>query len=329
MFDAVPVTRSRRRAGRPCNGRVRALAQFERRVVVRAVSQSIGSIQFTIEPRATAMMTEQTMSVPSQAPLTDGQSEAEQIKMQVLGSRFMFLPALAGISYGIAWAGGLAAWPSNLTIDATKREIVSLYSAHQSEATAQYLVVEAIAGVLLGMVLLYCIWSIRRCERTWTSRAAVAGGVAVAVSLLQCLLGLLLVSAASKGHLSQSGDICQLINRLDGVKQLLLGACVVMLGILLRTTSNYPLWLWRTSVITGIALVPSGLGYLLLWNVLARTAFVSLPLLILWVAGTGIWFGAESQRPGLRVCAFRESLATRKQGRLSSLIMSIRNKVGS
>jgi hypothetical protein len=242
------------------------------------------------------MMTEQTVRVPSQAPPIDGQSEAEQIKMQVLGRCFMFLPALAGISYGIAWAGGLAAWPSNLTIDATKREIVSLYAAHQSEATAQYLVVEGIAGVLLGMVLFYCIWRIRRCERTWTSRAAVAGGVAVAVSLLQCLLGLLLVSAASKGYLGRSGDIYQLINRLDGVKQLLLGACVVMLGILLRTTSNYPLWLGRTSVITGIALVPSGLAYLLLWNVLAGTTFASLPLLILWVAGTGIWFGAESQR---------------------------------
>jgi hypothetical protein len=242
------------------------------------------------------MMTEPTVSVPSQAPPTDGQSKAGQIKMQVLARWFMFLPALAGIGYGIAWAGGLAVWPSNLTIDATKREIVSLYAAHQSDAKAQYLAVEGIAGLLLGIVLFTCIWRIRRCERTWTSRAAVAGGVAVAVSLLQCLLGLLLVSAAGKGELGQSGDIYQLINRLDGVKQLLLGACVVMLSILLRTTSNYPVWLGRTSVITGIALVPSGLAYLLLWNGLAVTAFVSLPLLILWVAGTGIWFGAERQR---------------------------------
>jgi hypothetical protein len=242
------------------------------------------------------MMTEQTVSAPSQAPPTDGQSEARQIKLQVQGRWFIFLPALAGISYGIAWAGGLAAWPSNLSIDATKREIVSLYAAHQSEATAQYLVVEGLAGALLGIVLFSCIWRLRRCERTWTSRAAVAGGVAVAVSLLQCLLGLVLVSAASKGYSGQSGDIYQLINRLDGVKQLLLGACVLMLGVLLRTTSNYPLWLGRTAVITGIALLLSGFAYLLLWNVLAGTTFVSLPLLILWVAGTGIWFGAESQR---------------------------------
>ena len=273
--------------------------------MVRAVPQSIGSMQFTVEPRTTVTMAERTVSVPSQTPPTDGQSETEQIKMQVLGRRLIFLPALAGISYGIAWAGGLAAWPSNLTIDATKKEIVSLYAAHQSEATLQYLVVEGIAGVVLGVVLFYCIWRTRWCQRTWTSRAAVAGGVAVAVSLLQCLLGLVLVSAASKGYLGQSGDIYQLINRLDGAKQLLLGACVVMLGIRLRTTSNYPLWLGRTAVIAGIALVPSGLAYLLLWNVLAGTTFVSLPLLILWVAGTGIWFGVESQR-GVH-CAFVHS----------------------
>jgi hypothetical protein len=240
-------------------------------------------------------MTEQTVSVPSQTPPNDGQSEAEQIKMQVLGRWFMFLPALAGISYGIAWAGGLAAWPSNLSIDATKWEIVSLYAAHQSEATAQYLVVEGIAGVLLGMVLFYCIWRLRMCERTWTSRAAVAGGVAVAVSLLQCLLGLLLVSTASKGYLGQSGDIYQLINRLDGAKQLALSVCVVALGTRLRATASYPLWLSRITVILGPALATSGLAYLLLWGVLAGTTFVSLPLLVVWVAGSGIWLGTGSQ----------------------------------
>src|SRR5271168_3932290 len=102
------------------------------------------------------------------------------------------------------------------------------------------------------------------------------GGVAVAISLLQCLLGLSLVSSTSNGHPGQSGDIYQLVNRLDGVKQLLLSACIVAVGVLLRTRSTYPLWLGRTTVILGIALVPSGLACLLLWNVLAGTTFVSL-----------------------------------------------------
>jgi hypothetical protein len=240
-------------------------------------------------------MTVQNIGVPSQAPITDPQPEAQHIGAQAPGRWFNSLPALAGIGYGVAWLAGLAAWPSNPAIDASKREIVSLYAAHMSQAAAQYLVVEGLAGVLLGIVLFYSIRRVSRCDPTWISRVAVAAGGVVAISLLQSLLGLFLVSSASKGHLSQSGDIYQLINRLDGAKQVLLGACVVILGVLLRTTSNYPQRLMRTTVIVGIALGASGLAYLLLWNALAGTAFVSLPLLIFWVAGTGIWLGASSQ----------------------------------
>ena len=240
-------------------------------------------------------MTVQNISVPSQALITDPQPEVQHIRVRAPGRWFKSLPALAGIGYGVAWLAGLAVWPSNLAIDASRREIVSLYAAHMSQAAAQNLVVEGLAGVLLGIVLFYSIRRVSRCDPTWTSRVAVVAGVVVAISLLQSLLGLFLVSSTSKGHLSQSGDIYQLINRLDGVKQLLLAACVVILGVLLRTTSNYPQRLMRTTVIVGIALVPSGLAYLLLWNALAGTTFVSLPLLIFWVAGTGIWLGAENQ----------------------------------
>ena len=240
-------------------------------------------------------MTEQTVRVQSQALITDGQSEVP-VKLEAPRGWFRSVPAFAGIGYGIAWVAGLAAWPSNLAIDASEREIVSLYAAHMRQATAQYLLVEGLAGLFLGTVLFYCLRYASRRDRTWTSRAALVGAVVVAISLLQCLLGLVLVSSASKGHSGQSDDIYQLINRLDGVKQLLLGVFVVMLVGLLRTTFNYPLWLGRTAVILGIALVPSGLAYLLLWNALAGSTFVSLPLLILWVAGTGIWLTGESQR---------------------------------
>jgi chromate transport protein ChrA len=240
-------------------------------------------------------MTGQNVSVPTQLRIADPQPEVQHIGVQAPGRWFKSLPALAGIGYGVAWLAGLAAWPSNPAIDASKREIVSLYAANMGQAAAQFLVVEGLAGALLGIVLFYSIRRVSRCDPTWTSKVAVAAGVVVAISLLQSLLGLFLVFSASKGHLSQSGDIYQLFNRLDGVKQLLLGVCVVILGVLLRTTSNYPQRLMRTTVMVGIALGASGLSYLLLWNALAGTAFVSLPLLILWVAGTGIWLGAESQ----------------------------------
>ena len=102
-------------------------------------------------------MTHQTIRVPSQVPLSDRQPEVQQTRVQAHGRWFNSLPALAGIGYGIAWVVGLAAWPSKLAIDASEKEIVTVYATHMSQAATQYLLVEGLAGVLLGMVLLYCL----------------------------------------------------------------------------------------------------------------------------------------------------------------------------
>ena len=77
------------------------------------------------------------------------------------------------------------------------------------------------------------------------------------MSLAQCALGLLLAgSAVPDGDSGRAGSLFAAVNRLDGVKML--------------------------------ALVVSGVGYLLLSSTLAPVAFVSGPLLLLWVAGAGI-----------------------------------------
>jgi hypothetical protein len=105
-------------------------------VVARDDSQVIGPIHLITDPKATTTMTEETVGVSSQLPLTDRQPEVQQIRAPALGRWFKSPPALAGISYGIAWVAGLAAWPSNLAIDASKREIVSIYAAHTSHVLA-------------------------------------------------------------------------------------------------------------------------------------------------------------------------------------------------
>ena len=234
-------------------------------------------------------MTKQGASVLSQARLPVTQPEIPRINRSATRSWTRFLPAIAGIGYGVAWVTGLVVWPSNLAIDATEDGIVSLYATHMSQATAQYLLVEGLAGICLGTVLLYCVRRAGRGDRRWTPAAAVLGGVAVTISLSQCLLGMFLVSSTSKGLLSQSGELYTVINRLDGAKQILLGATAVSLAILRRGVPTFPHWLRRITVLLGIALVPSGLAYLFLWNALAGSTFISLPLLVLWLAGTGLW----------------------------------------
>ena len=49
-----------------------------------------------------------------------------------------------------------------------------------------------------------------------------------------------------------------------------------------------PRWLRALAVPLGLALIASGWAYLTLSNALAWTAYVSGPVLLLWVAGAGI-----------------------------------------
>jgi hypothetical protein len=234
------------------------------------------------------MVTKRISSVLPPAQITVGRSEVPEPMARLTGRWFRLLPAIAGIGYGVAWVTGLAVWPSNLSIAASASGVVSLYAAHVGQATAQYLLVEGLAGVFLGTVLFICVRDVGHGDAS-TIAATTAGGLAVVLSLSQCLLGLCLITAASNGHLGKSGGLYALTNRLDGVKQLLLGTAVVMLVLVRRSRPRFPLWIRRITVVLGIALIPSGLAYLFLWNALAGATFISLPLLVLWLAGTGLW----------------------------------------
>jgi hypothetical protein len=57
---------------------------------------------------------------------------------------------------------------------------------------------------------------------------------------------------------------------------------------LVRRTRLLPAWLGWLAALLAVALVVSGVGYLLLSSALAPAAFVSGPLLVVWVTATGI-----------------------------------------
>ena len=206
-------------------------------------------------------------------------------------SRHWLLPAISGFGYASAWIAGLFEWPSNLAIDSTGRQVVGLYSDHPSQAAVQYLLVEGVAGILLGTTLFYLLHEVRR--RSPDARllgATVLGWVSAALSVLQCVLGLILISSATIGDVISSGDIFALVNRLDGVKQLLLCA-IIWLAVRLRRI--LPLWLRRVAWILAATLLPSGLAYLFLANDIAWTASLALPFLSLFIGGSGL--GHEDQ----------------------------------
>ena len=112
--------------------------------------------------------------------------------------------------------------------------------------------------------------------------------------MLQCVLGLLLAGAAGAGgDASRAGALFDLINRMDGAKMLAL-AVMALAAVGLGRRGLLPRWLGYNGAMLTAALTASGVGYLLLNDTLAQAAAVSLPLLLVWVAGVGMALGRRS-----------------------------------
>ncbi len=202
----------------------------------------------------------------------------------------------AGVLYGAAWIVGLAVWSDNTTVSESGAKVVADYGSSQGPALAQSALTHGLAGLaLLGVVLAIA----RRVPRALA--ILVAGLGAVAISLTQFVLGVLLAGwAAPAGRAGTSGALYEAITRLDGVKMFALAALAVAGAVAIRRHEVAPRWLVPLGWALAAALVVSGIGYLLLVGGLASAAYVSLPLLLVWVCGLG-WSlrGPRSARPAI------------------------------
>jgi hypothetical protein len=205
-----------------------------------------------------------------------------------LGRWLRLLPAWAGICYLAAWAVGLAAWPTNLALNATNAQVATAYRAHPAGAVSQYLLAEGVAGLLFGVVLAVAVFSGRDRSPSlhWPAAAAAS---AVAISLLQAVVGMFLITAATHHDIARAGELSNLVNRLDGVKMLALAAVAAYLFASRTGHRRAPNWLRATAALAAATLTMSGLDYVLLSNPLAWTVYISGPVLLAWIAGTGIW----------------------------------------
>jgi hypothetical protein len=247
-------------------------------------------------------MTNTQGSASLEMDLDEGSSKLEdRIEDHAIRSGYWLIPAVAGIGYAAAWMAGLMEWPTNLAINSPGQEVTALYSQHTNQAAAQYFLVEGVAGVLLGVVLLYLFRVVRRQgSGVKVVGAAVLGLAAAALSVAQCALGLLLVSSAKAGGVARTDDLYALVNRLDGGKQLLLCASVIVLVVSVHPRSVLPWWLEGVAWVLAVTLLPSGFAYLLLAQGMAWTAALALPLLLLFVTGSGIWLTTSILKPAFR-----------------------------
>jgi hypothetical protein len=206
-------------------------------------------------------------------------------------------PAAAGVAFVVAWAAGLAVWPSNLNVAAAGTKVLSAYAGHRGAAIAQYLLVEGVAAIALTFVVMALgRAALRRGSGRPGRVVLLAGSGAAIVSLVECALGLMLCAGAvPDGEAGRAGSLFHLINRIDGVKMLALAVMALaavdlaLRGVLVTRRLGY------LSALLGVSMTASAIGYLLLNNTLTQAAAMSLALLLIWVAATGISVGRGSR----------------------------------
>ncbi|MEZ0089619.1 hypothetical protein [Streptacidiphilus sp. EB129] len=193
---------------------------------------------------------------------------------------------VAGVAYLASWAAGLVAMsvrPLNVPIDASSPQVVAGYAGHLAAATVQNLLSEGLPAIALAVVVLW----LGRAVPAGATRGVVlwTGIAAVAVSLAQCVLGLMLTAWALPDHRTGlAGGLFVAVNHLDGVKMLLLAALALAAG----RGGALPRWVGVVGVVLALSLAASGIGYLLLLNGLGDAAFVSGPILLVWVCAAGL-----------------------------------------
>ena len=207
------------------------------------------------------------------------------------------VPAVAGLAYTASWLAGLTVAPSSTNVRSTGAQVVAGYAGHEGATATQFVLTEGTASLALAVV---AIALGRAGLPAGAGRAArltaSAGCAAAAIALIQCALGLYLtVSVVPAGHAGTAAAVTDTLNRLDGVKMLVLAIMAVAGTILARRTGLLPRWLQWTGVALAAAITTSGIGYALLNPALALAAWVSLPLLLAWVTGAGITVGRAAR----------------------------------
>ena len=208
-------------------------------------------------------------------------------------SRLLTVTGMTGIAYALSWIAGLSIPTPSPPLSASGAEIAAALAGHGSAVAAQFTLTEGLPAAGLAVVSVALARAARRSGAAAAARAALVAGLAAAlVSLVQFVLGMALAGASGPGTEHALYDA---VNRLDGIKMFLLAS----VGLAGAASAVLPRWLRYTGIALAVALVCSGVPYLLLWSGGAVLAYVSGPLLLLFITGSGIALGRLA--PELRI----------------------------
>ena len=197
---------------------------------------------------------------------------------------------IAGICYVFAWITGLLVFSASTHVRSSGAELLRVYRGHEFTASTQYVLTEGAAAIALAVVVCALARATDPAREPRLERAVLASGLgAVVVSLVQCVLGLYLAERLiPEGRAHAAITMNDLINRLDGAKMLMLaGLALAGISLVRRGRMGSSRWLAAVALALAATLAISSIGYLLLLDGPALAAWVSLPLLLVWVCGTG------------------------------------------
>ncbi|MFH8224006.1 hypothetical protein ACH4C2_33205 [Streptomyces sp. NPDC018057] len=158
---------------------------------------------------------------------------------------------------------------------------------------AQALFVHGVAAVCLLVVGAGLTGRGRRTGSTAAVAAGWAGRAAGVLAAVQLVLELIAVSGADPASPGRTGALFEAVQRTDGAKML---ALAVLAAATCAASRHSTLLRRREAVLArvlAVAITVSGVGYLLLHPALTPAAFVSLPLLLIWIAVLGAALGGR------------------------------------
>ena len=209
------------------------------------------------------------------------------------GSRRAVTPGTRGtliatIGYAVAWIAGLTVFTSSTQVSANGVQVVRALAGHQFAAGLQYALTEGVTAHCLIAVM----WAVTGSTQPGRGRPTIrlAALAATVVSLAECGLGLWLSAGLARpGEAGLAGAVNDAITRLDGLKMVLLALVAAAVAVAIRDrTLPLSRWLSPLAATLAVAIAVSGAGYLVLSDAAASAAWVSLPLLIVFVTAAGL-----------------------------------------
>ena len=205
--------------------------------------------------------------------------------------RLLTVTGVTGIAFTLSWIAGLSVAAPSPSLTASGAEIVAALAGHGTAVATQFALTEGLPAIGLAVVSVALARAARRSGAAAAARFALGAGVAAAlISLVQFVLGLVLAGTSAP---STAGMLYEAVNRLDGIKMFALA----ILGLAAAASGVLPRWLRYTGIALAVAMVASGVPYVLLLQGGAVLAYVSGPLLLLFITGTGIALGTSASKP--------------------------------